>query len=75
MNTTMNIASRLTFIANNIQNSAYKRVCIEAADRLGILYGALGELIDDSQHAGHNCGDEGCPIIKAQKAYYMGIEY
>ena len=75
MNTTANIASRLTLLANNaIDNSSYKRLCIEAADRLNVLYNALGSLIEDSERADHNCGDLYCPIMIARQVYCLGGE-
>lgn len=75
MNTTANIAAHLTFIANNLPvNSAYRRISIEAADRLNELYNALGDLIEDTQHVGHNCLDNYCPVMKARKVYCLGAE-
>lgn len=75
MNTTENIASRLTFIANNSpENYGYKRACIEAADRLNQLHNALGELIEDNQNINHNCNDSYCPIMNARQVYCLGAE-
>lgn len=75
MNTTESIAARLTLFANNAPgNNSYKRLCIEAADRLNILQIALGGLLEDSQHAMHNCSSEDCPIMIATKIYCIGKE-
>ncbi len=75
MNTTEALASRLTLFAANIPiNSAYRRTCTEAADRLGVLHQALGDLIEDSQHVNHNCVDTYCPVMKARQVYCLGRE-
>lgn len=29
---------------------------------------ALRELLEDSQHVDHNCGDEDCPVLNARAA-------
>ena len=75
MQTTNNIAARLTTIGNNIiGNSALKNICIEAADRLLLQHNALGELVEDSQNAGHHCKDEYCPVMQARQVYCLGAE-
>ncbi len=75
MNSTAIIASHLTFIANNMSgNSATKRTCIEAADRLNALYIALGDLLSDKENVNHNCGDDYyCPVLNARRVYCLGI--
>ena len=30
------------------------------------LYRALRDLLEDSQHSDHNCGDEGCCVARAR---------
>lgn len=75
MNTTHNITARLTLIANNAPDvSGYKRVCIEAADRMIVLHAALGALIEDAERADHNCGSMDCPIMIARHIYSLGID-
>lgn len=75
MQTTNNIAVRLTTIGNNIiGNSALKNICIEAADRLLLQHKALGDLVEDSQYVEHHCKDEYCPVMNARQIYCLGAE-
>lgn len=38
----------------------------EAADRIECLEVALRELLADTPHANHNCGDPDCPVDRAR---------
>lgn len=72
MNTTAVIVAKLTLIANNAPgNPPYKRICIEAADRLNTLHKALGTLLEDKQYA-CGCGSMDCPVMAATRAYCLG---
>lgn len=74
VNTTANIISRLTLLGNNTRESAaFKRTCLEAADRLNILHNSLGDLLEDVEDADHNCGDAYCPVFKARQTYCLGV--
>ena len=39
---------------------------VRAVNRYGALVVALRNLLADTQHAEHNCGDEDCPVAKAR---------
>jgi hypothetical protein len=74
MRTTANIAHRLTMFGNNAPpDSPYRRICIEAADRLNVLHVALDDLMQDRQHIDHSCKDLYCPVARARQVLCLGM--
>lgn len=70
---TQHLISRLTLLGDNARESAaFKRICLEAADRLRLLQTSLGDLLDDVQYVEHVCNDDFCPIMRARQIYCIG---